>query len=132
MSQNPNNNTATHGTSSKETDQPSAQGAAPNTTNGADSANVGRSRNHTRRSSPSDLIIVEASDKTPKEDPATTHRRNRRCSPSDRALIDLSDVIPEEESVMVSHEEAIVDEEWIKDFPKEDQKEADNAQGPRV
>lgn len=131
MSQNPNNNTATHGTSSKETDQSSTQGAAPNTANGADSANIDRPRHHTRRCSPSDLIIVEASDKAPKEEPATTHRRNRRCSPSDRALIDLSDMTPEEEPVMVSHEEAIVDDEWIKDFPKNDQKEADNAQGPR-
>ncbi|KAI8680603.1 hypothetical protein NCS56_00466100 [Fusarium sp. Ph1] len=131
MSQNPNN-TATHGTSSKETDQSSAQGAAPNTANRADSANIDRPRNHTRRCNQSDLIIVEASDKASKEEPATTHRRNRRCSPGDRALIDLSDVIPEEEPVMVSHEEAIVDDEWIKDFHKDDQKEADNAQGPRV
>ncbi|KAJ4132612.1 hypothetical protein NW754_015429 [Fusarium falciforme] len=111
MSQRSNNNTATHDTSSKETGQSSAQGAAPNTTNGADSANVGRPRNHTRRCRPSDLIIVEASEKAPKEEPVTVHRRNR---------------------LMVSHEEAIVDDEWIKDFPKDDQKEADNAQGPRV
>ncbi|KAM6535812.1 hypothetical protein FALCPG4_005346 [Fusarium falciforme] len=132
MSQRSNNNTATHDTSSKETGQSSAQGAAPNTANGADSANVGRPRNHTRRCRPSDLIIVEASEKAPKEEPGTVHRRNRRCSPSDRALIDFSDMIPGEEPVMVSHEEAIVDDEWIKDFPKDDQKEADNAQGPRV
>lgn len=127
MSQN-SNNTAPRGTTPKGTGQSSAQGAAPNTTKGADSANTGRPRNHIRRCSPYDLIIVEA-EKAPKEEPTTTHRRNRRCSPSGRAIIDLSDVIPEEEPVMVSHEEVIVDDEWIKDFPK-DQKEVDNAQGP--
>lgn len=125
MSQN-SNNTAPRGTAPKETDESSGKGAAPNIANGAGSANVGRPRNHTRRCNPSDLIIVEATDKAPKEEPTMAHRRGRRCSPSDRAVIDFSDVIPEEEPVMVSHEEAIVDDEWIKDFPKDEQKEADN------
>lgn len=124
MSQN-SNNTAPRGSAPKEADESPAQGAAPNT-NGVDSTSVGRPRNHTRRCNPSDLIIVEATDKAPKEEPAMAHRRGHRCSPSDRAVIDFSDVIPEEEPVMVSHEEAIVDDEWIKDFPKNEQKEADN------
>ncbi|KAL2689206.1 hypothetical protein Neosp_003258 [[Neocosmospora] mangrovei] len=124
MSQN-SNNTAPRGSTPKEADESPVQGAAPNT-NGADSANVGRPRNHTRRCNPSDLIIVEATGKASKEEPAVAHRRGRRCSPGDRAVIDFSDVIPEEEPVMVSREEAIVDDDWIKDFPKDEGKEADN------
>ncbi|RSL52360.1 hypothetical protein CEP54_010934 [Fusarium duplospermum] len=134
MSQNSTNNTVARGNAPKETHQSSAQGAAPNTNNETGSTNTGRSLHHTRRCDPRDLIIVEAetSDKPPREEPVMVHRtrpRGRRVSPSDLASIDFSDLI-QEEPVMVSQEEAI-DDEWIKEFPKDSQKEADNAQGSR-
>ncbi|RSL45884.1 hypothetical protein CEP53_010562 [Fusarium sp. AF-6] len=132
MPQNSTKNTVARGTT-QETNQSSAQGTASNTTNGAGSANTGRPLHHTRRSDPRDLIIVEASDNTPKEEPAIAHRtcpRGRPVSPNDLAHIDLSDLFPQEEPVMVSREE-VIDDEWIKEFPKDNQKEGDNAQGSR-
>ncbi|RSL90897.1 hypothetical protein CEP52_014410 [Fusarium oligoseptatum] len=133
MSRNSTNNTVARGTTPKETNQSSAQGAASNTNDGANSTNVGHPRNHTRRSDPRDLIIIEASDNTPKEEPVMVHRtrpRGRPVSPNDLAHIDLSNLTPQEEPVMVSREE-VIDDEWIKEFPKDNQKEADNAQGSR-
>ncbi|RMJ10138.1 hypothetical protein CDV36_010246 [Fusarium kuroshium] len=132
MSQNFTNNTVARGTT-QETNQSSTQGAALNTTNGANSTNTGRPLHHTRRSAPRDLIIVEASNNPPKEEPVMVHRtrpRGRPVSPNDLAHIDLSDLIPQEEPVMVSREE-VIDDEWIKEFPKDNPKEADNAQGSR-
>ncbi|KAJ4315781.1 hypothetical protein N0V84_008185 [Fusarium piperis] len=105
MSQN-SHNTAPRGTTPEETNQSPSQGATPETNNGTGSANIGQPRHHARRNNRRNLIVIEA-----------------------------FDMDPEEEPVMVSHEEASLDEdesEWIKDLFKEDGEEADNAQGSRV
>lgn len=108
MSQN-SDNTASGGTTPKETKQPSSRDAAPSTSNTeTGSANIiNQPRHHIRRNSQSDLILIEVFDMTLEED----------------------------QPVMVPHQEDVLDEdegEWIKKDLSKDDEEADNAQGPRV